>query len=103
MGSASVSGGAVDVEMIGNVDYTNGTGPFFGFVTFTWPDGSILSTTMDGGAQPASDGATSFAASLTVIGGTGRYANATGSGSFRGSRTGVVGSPVTSTFVLNPR
>ena len=103
MGSASVSGGAVDIEMIGNVDYTNGTGPFFGFVTFTWPDGSILSTTMDGGAQPASDGATSFAASLTVIGGTGRYANATGSGSFRGSRTGVVGSPVTSTVVLNPR
>jgi ABC-type branched-subunit amino acid transport system substrate-binding protein len=102
MGSAEISGGVVDVEMIGNVDYTNGSGPFFGFVTFTWPDGTILSTTMDGAAQPTTDGSTSFAASLTIIGGTGRYADATGSGSFRGSRSGTVGSPVTSTFVLNP-
>lgn len=101
-GTATTTGGAVSVEMIGNVDYTDGSGPFFGFITFTWPDGSILSTSMDGGAQPASGGATTFASRLTIIGGTGRYADATGTGVFRGNRTGAVGSPVASTFVLNP-
>jgi len=35
-----------------------------------------------------------------VIGGTGTYANATGSGVFTGSRTGELGAPVQVKFAL---
>ncbi len=87
--------------MLGNVAYTNGAGPFFGFVTFTWPDGSTIGVRMSGRAVPSAQGTTSFSAPLNVLGGTGRYGAVKGTGLFTGSRSGVVGSPVESTFTLH--
>jgi hypothetical protein len=99
-GTASDPSGPVTVEMQASVDYTSGTGPFSGFVTFTFADGSVLGTRAEGLATRGADGATQFASTVGVLGGTGRYAGATGTGTFTGARASGVGQPVTITFSL---
>jgi hypothetical protein len=99
VGPSTVDGQAVDVEMLGNVDYEQGTGPFFGFVSLVWPNGDVLAFRMDGEAtQPAAAEGSSdstFAAELTVIGGSGTYAGVTGGrGTFTGSRSAELGGQV---------
>jgi hypothetical protein len=90
------------VELLGNVDYTDGSGPFSAFLTITLADGSALGATIQGRATAnAADGSTSFAATVGVVGGTGRYAGITGgSGTFTGSRTTALGGNVGATFDL---
>jgi hypothetical protein len=91
----------VGVTMLASVDYTKGSGPFFGFVTFTFADGSTLGVQMQGTAVAAPDGSgTRFASTLGVIGGTGRYLAAKGTGTFTGSRTAALGTAVSATFEL---
>lgn len=93
--------GPVAIEMLGNVSYVNGSGSLFGFVTFTFADGSVLATEMQGAALKAGDtGTTTFASTLGVLDGTGRYLSSTGSGTFTGSRTAALGQPVAATFEL---
>jgi hypothetical protein len=101
-GTATVDGQPVGVELLGSVDYTTGSGPFSGFVTFTFGDGSTLGVSMQGAATAnAADGSTAFTATLGVIGGTGRYLDTTtGSGTFTGSRTTALGGNVSATFDL---
>ena len=100
-GTATSDGQPVTVSMLANVDYVNGSGTFFGFVTFTFSDGSTIGTRMQGLAIAAADGSvTTFTSTLGVVGGTGRYVNATGSGTFVGERRTALGGDVTSTFDL---
>jgi len=100
VGTATVDGQPVQVDLQGSVDYTDGSGPFGQFVTFTFADGSLLATRMVGQATKATDGTTAFEGTMTVIGGTGKYATATGSGMFTGSRSGTLGAPVNANFAL---
>ena len=87
VGTATVDGQPVGVELLGNVSYVKGSGPIFGFVTYTFADGSTLGVQFQGAATATANGdETSFAATLGVLGGTGRYATATGTGIFNGSR-----------------
>lgn len=86
--------GDFDVEMLGNVDYLDGNGRFFGFLTYTAPSGDSYGMRMDGQATVNEDGSSTLHAELDVIGGTGTYANVTGIGSFDGSREAVVGAPI---------
>jgi hypothetical protein len=53
-----------------------------------------------GAATVTNGDETSFAATLGVIGGTGRYASATGTGIFTGSRKAALGTAVAATFDL---
>ena len=104
VGTATLDGQPVGVELLGNVSYVKGSGPIFGFVTYTFADGSTLGVQMQGAAIATSDGSeTSFAATLGVLGGTGRYASATGTGIFTGSRSAALGTTVASTFDLTDR
>lgn len=91
----------MQVELLGNVAYTNGSGPFFGFVTFTFADGSVLGTQVQGIATKQPDGTIRFASTLGVLGGTGTYARTQGSGTFTGSRAAALGQPVEATFTLD--
>jgi quercetin dioxygenase-like cupin family protein len=101
VGTATVDGQSVGVELLGNVNYVKGSGPIFGFVTFTFADGSTLGVQFQGAATATANGdETSFAATLGVIGGTGRYASATGTGIFTGSRKAALGTTVAATFDL---
>jgi len=72
----------------------------FGFVTFTFAAGSTLGVQFQGAATTANGGDTTFAATLGVIGGTGRYTAATGTGIFTGSRKAALGTTVAATFDL---
>lgn len=103
-GTASLDGQPVAVEMLGSVDYVSGGGQFSGFITFTTADTSTLGVSMQGSARldPAT-GDTAFAATLGVIGGTGVYADATGTGVFTGTRSAALGGNVTATFDLRIR
>ena len=100
-GTAAPAGAPVQVELQGNVSYVKGTGPIFGFVTYTFADGSTLGVQMQGAATASADGSsTEFAATLGVIGGTGKYASATGTGIFTGSRQAALGATVAASFDL---
>jgi len=102
VGTATLDGQPVLCDMLGNVSYESGRGPFFGFVTFGWPDGSAIVAEMYGRAIPQSDGGSIVEALLTITGGTGRYAAAGGYGTFVGRRDAAVGAPVRSEFTLVP-
>jgi hypothetical protein len=103
-GNATVDGQPASVELLGAVDYDNGSGPFSGFVTFTWADGSSLAASMQGlTTVDTGTSTTNFAATLGVVGGTGAYANTTGTGTFIGSRTAALGGDVAATFDLGLR
>jgi hypothetical protein len=100
-GNATLDGRTVGVDMLGSVDYVSGSGPFSGFITFSFADGSTLGVTMSGAAQASPGGSeTAFAATLGVTGGTGRYVGATGTGTFVGSRRAALGTAVAATFDL---
>jgi hypothetical protein len=101
VGTATVDGRPVGVELLGNVSYVKGSGPIFGFVTYTFADGSTLGVQFQGAATATTSGdETAFAATLGVLGGTGRYASATGTGIFDGSRKAALGTTVAATFTL---
>ena len=103
-GTSTLNGQPVSIEMLATVDYTKGNGPFFGFITFTFADGSTLGVSMVGSttAQPNGTDAT-FASTLGVIGGTGRYLNTTGYGTFAGTRSAALGTDVGAVFTLQLR
>jgi len=100
-GSARLDGKNVSVDMLGNVNYTAGNGPFFGFITFTFDDKSTLAVSMQGQAVESPNGASTVNATLGIFSGTGRYEKATGTGTFVGARPAAVGATVDSTFDLH--
>ncbi len=99
-GTANVQGQSVGVELLGSVAYRDGNGPFGGFVTLTFADGATLGLQIQGTTTAGPNGSAAFAATLGVITGTGRYATATGTGTFVGSRTTAIGAAVASTIEL---
>jgi hypothetical protein len=100
-GTAMVDGQPVQVQLQGNVDYTDGSGPFSAFTTFTFADGSTLGTTGQGLATARAKGSeTIFEATMTVIGGTGKFAATKGSGTFTGSRNQALGGDVRLKFTF---
>lgn len=95
-GTTQVGTEVVQVEMLGEVDYVNGSGSFAGFITFTFPDSSTLATRMTKGRAVAATDTTEagFSSTLEVIDGTGRYLGAKGTGTFAGTRKDALGGDV---------
>jgi hypothetical protein len=94
-GPTTINGSAATVEVLANVNYRNGSGPFYGFITFTLADDSSLTLKMDGEASlNTTTGTTTFVSTLSTLGGTGIYASSSGSGTFTGSRTTALGGAV---------
>jgi len=93
---------AAAVRFLGSVDYVKGTGPFGGFVTVTRGDGVSIAFAVTGWAtSPSKKKGTAhakFRGTFTIIGGTGPYAGATGTGTMEGRRKAALGSPVELTF-----
>lgn len=92
---------SAQMRFLGSVDYVSGTGPFGGFVTVTRADGVKIAFSVSGWAtSPETSGTANatFQGTLTVIGGTGPYAKATGTGTMQGYRKSALGSPVELTF-----
>jgi hypothetical protein len=102
-GTAFTPSGNVAVEILGNVEYTKGSGPFFGFVTLKFASLSTLGLHMEGTATLRKDGTTALKAKLRVIGGNAAFTGASGTGSFTGERKAALGSPIQITVTINVR
>lgn len=59
-------------------DFRKGAGPFFGYSTYTFVDGASLSLRFEGMAEAGKP----LIGNYTILGGTGVYAGASGSGRF---------------------
>jgi hypothetical protein len=103
-GSASTPSGNVDVQILGNVQYTKGSGPFFGFLTMKFASLSTLGLRIvDGRATVRSDGTTALKSKLKVIGGSAAMTGAKGSGSFTGERRAELGGAIEITITVRVR
>ena len=70
-------------------DFMKGKGPFVDYSIYTDPDGSIRFIKAVGMAGPTADGKKFvIEGTFECIGGTGRYADDKGTGTFRGERVG---------------
>jgi len=103
VGTSTVDGQSVEVELLGTVNYVDGAGPIGSFVTLTWPNGDVLGMTMEGDATqpPEATGTTNthFDGTLEVIGGSGAYAGTTsGTGTFVADRNAELGGQVDGTI-----
>jgi hypothetical protein len=99
-GQTSINGEVATAELLAQVGYDNGSGPFSGYWTFTFTDESTLVLSYDGhatkqGADTAIDG------DLRVFGGSGRFSAVTGSGTLRGERRADLGGDVNYQFTLD--
>jgi len=99
-GNTTIDGDPASAELLAQVGYNTGSGPFTGFWTFTFGDGSNLVLTYVGQATRSGDD-TTITGALAVFGGTGSYASVTGGGTLRGERTVALGGDVDYRFSLN--
>ncbi|MEI7887267.1 MAG: hypothetical protein WCJ04_07735 [Actinomycetes bacterium] len=100
VGPATVLGQPASVEILGSVNYISGSGPFTGFLTVTWADGSSVGFSILGQAKQSTDGSSTIDSAMTYIGGSGSYVDSKLVGEFSGSRTAVVGTPITIELTL---
>jgi hypothetical protein len=63
-------------EFVNSADFLKGSGPFFGYSTYTFEDGSITARYTGAAKDGKSKG------EYNILSGTGVYANATGTGAF---------------------
>lgn len=91
VGAGPAKGQAVRVSLAEQVTYVNGAGPWSAILTITFGDGSQILGSVAGATVPTGEGAT-FAGTIEVLAGTGRYSAVTGgTGTYTGGRTGVLG------------
>ena len=74
-------------EFIFNTDYNKGSGPFFGYSTYQFEDGSSITARFAGTARAGQPTHGEY----TVISGTGVYAGAKGTGTFDGVPSKLTG------------
>lgn len=65
-------------EFTFSFDFRNGAGPFYGYSTYTFTDGSSLVMRFEGVVEPGKP----MLGRYTVLGGSGVYKGATGTGQF---------------------
>ncbi len=98
-GSTTIDGRAATAELLAQVGYRDGSGPFAGFWTFTFSDSANLVLSYSG-ETTASGSDTTIIGDLRVFGGTGAYAHVTGGGTLRGERMAALGGDVAYQFTL---
>ena len=103
-GTATTDSGDVQIRLLGNVDYVDGSGPFFGFVTLKFASLSTLGLRIvDGRARVRDDGSTALRSRLRVIGGNTAMTGAKGAGTMTGERREELGTAIELTFDLRVR
>ena len=85
-GVAVFNDGRIGVkEFVNTSDLLKGSGPFFGYSTYTFEEGSITARYTGSAKDGKSTG------EYTILSGTGAYANATGTGGFESAQAGFKG------------
>jgi hypothetical protein len=82
------------VDLVGEVEYRDGSGSSSGFMTITDDVGDELALRYRGQTTTLSDGPSTIAGTLEVIGGTGAFTSVSGTGTMTGSPTGEAGTGV---------
>ena len=100
VGSATVLGQPATVEILGSVNYINGSGPFTGFLTVTWADASSIGFSILGTATQGTDGSSKIVSSMDYIGGSGTYVDTKVQGKFIATRSAEVGTPIMTELTL---
>lgn len=82
-GVASFSNGKTAVkEFVHGWDFNKGSGPLFGYSTYTFEDGSAVTVKYTGNMTPGKP----MRGDYTILSGTGAYAGATGVGYFQSAQ-----------------
>lgn len=102
-GTAPSASGDIGVTLLGNVEYADGVGPFFGFMTLKFASLSTVGTRLTGKATKDSSGVTHFRAKMRIIGGSAALIGAKGAGSFTGIRRDDLGGAVELDVTLKMR
>lgn len=100
VGQTEFAGESVEAELLCNINYLKGNGPFEGFWTFTAANGDLLSFTYSGTTQQR-DGVGRISGTVKVLGGTGKYLNVTGNGTVTGERDGSFGSGTVIAYTID--
>ncbi len=94
VGTATSDSGDIGVTLLGNVNYTNGSGPFFGFMTLKFASLATVGLRLEGRATKDASGVTNLRSKMRVIGGSAALIGAKGTGSFTGSRRDELGGAI---------
>jgi hypothetical protein len=100
-GPSTFQGVPVTVIDQASIAYSNGSGPFNGFITLLAADSSRVVMRFNGSTAAASDGGATVSGGLTVIAATGQWTGLQGKGILTGTRSGVVGSPLMAQAILS--
>jgi hypothetical protein len=96
-------GGMATTQFVASLDFTNGTGPVKVYGSINYSDGSVLWVRNDVESTMKGDRA-ELRGPVTILGGKGRFAGATGTGSLTGYRMQVTpssGAEVYNEITLN--
>ena len=102
-GTAATDSGDVDVQLLGNVEYLNGSGRFFGSLTLELASLSTLGLDVEGRAKLRDDGSTRLESKLRVIGGSAAMTGARGKGTMNGERRDDLGGAIEVTIDVRLR
>jgi hypothetical protein len=100
-GPSTFQGVPVTVIDQASIAYSNGSGPFNGFITLLAADSSRVVMRFNGSTAATPDGGATVSGELTVIAATGQWTGLHGKGIMTGTRSGVVGSPLMAQAILS--
>jgi hypothetical protein len=95
-----IDGQQLTFEVLVSLEYTDGSGPFTGFVSLFWPNGDAVVCRYDGVVTRDENGDSQWNSILHVIDGSGSLTNATGNGTLSGFRSAALGGSVEYTVDL---
>jgi hypothetical protein len=96
-----IDGQQVTFEVLVSLEYTDGSGPFTGFLSLLWPNGDAVACRYEGVVVRDEAGDSRWNSILHVIDGSGSLTGATGQGTVSGFRSAALGGPVEYTVDLN--
>src|SRR5262245_10243951 len=89
-----IDGEQVTFEVLVSLEYTDGSGPFTGFVSLLWPNGDAVACRYQGVVVRDEAGDSRWDSILHVIDGSGSLIGATGGGTLSGFRSAALGGSV---------
>jgi hypothetical protein len=95
-----IDGHPVMFEVLVSLEYTDGSGPFTGFVSLFWLNGDAMACRYDGVVVRDENGDSRWNSNLHVIEGSGSLVGATGAGTLSGFRSASLGGSVQYTVDL---
>lgn len=96
-----INGEQVTFEVLVSLQYTDGSGPFTGFLSLIWPNGDAVACRYEGVLVRDEAGDSRWNSILLVIDGSGSLTGATGVGTLSGFRSAALGGSVEYTVDLN--